>query len=85
MGSLTYWLDWTFQFYGVQIGVTSFGNGCADPKYCGVYTRSPLYVSWIKTTMTNNCSGAYCNLFLAANILFSGEVSFWSGVELALN
>jgi hypothetical protein len=23
--------------------------------------------------------------FLTANILFSGEVSFWSGVELALN
>ncbi|XP_046458724.1 trypsin Blo t 3-like isoform X1 [Daphnia pulex] len=39
---------------GVQVGITSFGNGCADPKYAGVYTRVSNYVSWIQTTMANN-------------------------------
>ncbi|EFX66765.1 hypothetical protein DAPPUDRAFT_262644 [Daphnia pulex] len=39
---------------GVQVGITSYGNGCADPKYAGVYTRVSNYVSWIQTTMANN-------------------------------
>jgi trypsin len=39
---------------GVQVGITSFGNGCADPKYAGVYTRVSTYLGWIQTTMSNN-------------------------------
>lgn len=34
---------------GVQVGVTSFGNGCADSRYAGVYARVPRYVDWIKS------------------------------------
>nr|CAH0110962.1 unnamed protein product [Daphnia galeata] len=34
---------------GVQVGVTSFGRGCADPRYAGVYARVSRYVDWIKT------------------------------------
>ncbi|XP_046638363.1 trypsin-1-like isoform X2 [Daphnia pulicaria] len=39
---------------GVVVGITSFGVGCADPKYAGVYTRVSTYVGWIKTTRANN-------------------------------
>ncbi|XP_057380084.1 trypsin alpha-3-like [Daphnia carinata] len=34
----------------VQIGITSFGKGCADPRFAGVYTRITRYVTWITTT-----------------------------------
>ncbi|XP_032783133.2 trypsin alpha-3 [Daphnia magna] len=33
----------------VQIGITSFGKGCADPRFAGVYTRITRYITWIKT------------------------------------
>lgn len=34
---------------GVQVGVTSYGIGCANPKYAGVYARVTTYLNWIAT------------------------------------
>jgi len=39
---------------GVQVGITSWGYGCADPNYAGIYTRVTTYLGWIATTKANN-------------------------------
>ncbi|KAI9559285.1 hypothetical protein GHT06_016074 [Daphnia sinensis] len=39
---------------GIQVGITSFGQGCADPDYAGIYTRVTTFVDWIAKTVANN-------------------------------
>lgn len=33
---------------GEQVGIVSFGKGCGEPDYPGVYTRVSTYYSWIQ-------------------------------------
>ena len=36
------------------IGLTSFGTGCGDPSYPGVYSRVTEVLAWIQATVTGS-------------------------------
>jgi secreted trypsin-like serine protease len=42
----------------VLVGLTSFGQGCAEAAHSGVYTRVAAFQSWIKS----NTNGSYSSV-----------------------
>ena len=49
---------------GKLSGIVSFGNGCAQPDYPGIYTRIEHYISWIESIVDHQSKLNYTKLRL---------------------
>ncbi|MEI8239806.1 MAG: trypsin-like serine protease, partial [Actinomycetota bacterium] len=59
------------------VGATSFGNGCADINYPGVYTRISSFVSWIQgyVTATWPTVSVTCGSSTCTNVQIPGLIN----------
>jgi len=50
----------------VLAGVTSFGLGCGDPRFSGVYTRASVYLTWLRSVINDGFRESEADPYSAA-------------------
>ncbi|CAF1104718.1 unnamed protein product [Rotaria sordida] len=60
----------------VIVGLTSFGHGCAQPGFSGVYTRITTYLDWINL-FVNNANDSIHPYSLISNSPFDDDDIEW--------
>lgn len=64
-------------------GITSFGEGCADPDFLGVYTRVTSYTAWVAETQALSWREIAGSVSSSNGAVDDGSVRFYSSCAAA--